>query len=412
MKFIKLFKEQGINSISGIVESSSVKYMFKISKNIDFGIYHEYHVLRDLKTLPVCFDNFPNVHSLLKKNVRKNFYDCPNPLLKSKINSENIITECLLIEYIEGETLYNMLDHLSKSALNSIVSRIFLALHVAQEITGFCHYDMHLSNIILKRTDDKVLYYNFKDGSSIEIPTFGFIPVIVDFGLSYSQNILNKNMGACLNFTNVGCLSIQKNKVSDLRFFMNIISNFMDDDIKRFISWTERPSIQLSAMDYVLYALNDFEGSFIMTSNKNGCINLFKYLIKPPLKYNSYIDIKKNYTQISNEIKKIEDISNCNITNMHILKVIVESIAMGSGSGFSQEEKKKIIEYIASFGKFHLPKKLNLDKLYESISNIALCIEGILYVAMDHTMNEIRAEEKILSDVDNLDICKYFYNKI
>ena len=63
----------------------------------------------------------------------------------------------------------------------SILFQICFGLAVAQKNHNFVHNDLHISNIMFKKTDIEYLYYRVNK-KYFKIPTFGKITKIIDFG--------------------------------------------------------------------------------------------------------------------------------------------------------------------------------------------------------------------------------------
>lgn len=62
----------------------------------------------------------------------------------------------------------------------SILGQVILALAVAEEELEFEHRDLHIGNILVKRTDRPTVGYRFRE-MDIELNTFGLIIYIIDF---------------------------------------------------------------------------------------------------------------------------------------------------------------------------------------------------------------------------------------
>jgi len=98
-------------------------------------------------------------------------------------------------EYINGESLESLINKLSFSEFLSIFVQVLLALEIAQRECSFCHYDLHLNNIILKHIQKPYKYTIVLDNERYDITAEKYIPVILDFGLA-SSKIKNKTIGS------------------------------------------------------------------------------------------------------------------------------------------------------------------------------------------------------------------------
>jgi len=62
--------------------------------------------------------------------------------------------------------------------------QVVAALTFLQSAICFTHNDLHSNNILWRKTDKKYLYYRKRDGTVWQVPTFGKIITIIDFGRS------------------------------------------------------------------------------------------------------------------------------------------------------------------------------------------------------------------------------------
>lgn len=92
----------------------------------------------------------------------------------------------LVYEYIDGITLYNYIKCCNLAEFKNIFLQIIFSLDYAYEKYKFTHYDMQLSNIIIKRMDSQI-HVNYRLGN-INITD---LAVIIDFDCSYAE-IYNK----------------------------------------------------------------------------------------------------------------------------------------------------------------------------------------------------------------------------
>ena len=104
--------------------------------------------------------------------------------------------------------------------------RCQLVIFAAQRLNKtnkLTHYDLHIDNILIRQCETNALFaYNF-DGNvrnSVIIPTFGFYPVIIDMGSSYSKAIENKQMTTSVANYEHGLQPVLFDKVNDLHHFL------------------------------------------------------------------------------------------------------------------------------------------------------------------------------------------------
>lgn len=118
----------------------------------------------------------------------------------------------LIMEYLTGEMIH-------RHMINE--SRDFLILHMAHIIAtinvmachGVVHNDLHPNNIIMEKTTKKFITYNvgvFPNGikRTCSIPTLGFHPRLIDFGMSHVEgfsNVMNKKYDTGYELTGITC---------------------------------------------------------------------------------------------------------------------------------------------------------------------------------------------------------------
>lgn len=90
----------------------------------------------------------------------------------------------VVYENIVGDTFEKALEYLTFNEFINIFVQILFALEVAQRQYRFCHYDLHLKNIILKPIKNPYTYSVMLDTYRYDITAYKYIPTIIDFGYS------------------------------------------------------------------------------------------------------------------------------------------------------------------------------------------------------------------------------------
>lgn len=112
--------------------------------------------------------------SIDNKNEKDSFDDCIAKLLKIPI-------QLLFIEKLEG-TLEDLLNEdIKEEVLLSCIFQISFALTYLQKHYEFTHNDLHINNVMFKKTESKYLYYKYNN-IYFRVPTHGYIFKIIDFG--------------------------------------------------------------------------------------------------------------------------------------------------------------------------------------------------------------------------------------
>jgi thiamine kinase-like enzyme len=142
-----------------------------------------------------CYDNtYQNIR--LQNNT--------NPLCSAK-KEEDYLKTVLIMPYIhEGSIRTFKWNYDKYDALKSIILQTVTSVFIAYQICGFLHNDLHLDNILIKKTKKESISYKLQEPNfDIDIKTYGYKVVIMDFensmlviknkdGLStYWNNLLN-----------------------------------------------------------------------------------------------------------------------------------------------------------------------------------------------------------------------------
>ena len=96
-------------------------------------------------------------------------------LLKDSINRVRIPTRFSFVRYIRQILVINK--------LKAWIFQILAGLYCANKHIYFVHNDLHVQNVMGKKTNNKYIYYQLSD-NIYKIPTYGYIMNIIDFGRS------------------------------------------------------------------------------------------------------------------------------------------------------------------------------------------------------------------------------------
>lgn len=163
------------------------------------------------------YQNFLNKHSL-NDGYNDNLLKIINKDDKDKVEISNfpvylMATEVMdfdLDEFIENTNTaykFNIGENFDVSGYeNTVFSILFqtiISLSYIQDEWNMVHNDLHIGNIMFKKTDQKYLNYSLR-GIFYRVPTFGMIVKIIDWNrgtLTYKtipiQNNVYKNTGEC-----------------------------------------------------------------------------------------------------------------------------------------------------------------------------------------------------------------------
>jgi len=408
--FKKLFKcgKQGISGILTI-KNTNIDIVFKISKYINYLIQHEYTIMKSLQKITTYCPHFSPIIGTVICKVDPIYKKKTNPFeIQSKYHIEK---ELLLMEYIPNSSkFFSYIKNLkiSNSCIFSMIKQVLLAVSIAQFKKKFTHYDLHSCNIMITNCNPDLVYlYILDKDNQVCVPTLGNVPVIIDYGFSYTEDMNNNYAWASMAHTSYGFMSNQYDKFTDPKLFLVSVS----DDLKKNRN-NKQTSIYRRIIKNIFYNLNiDWESgwdniktknaseiiskklaknkitSIIFTEYDDYCIDLIQSLIILPFESHSIDDLDISYVTFVSEFMKIENI----ITNPHYLLYILKGMVDTArtirsdylSTNYRQKAvlffKKSVYERINCVCKYGNPKSIHFEKMLCSLYCLSKNIENILY---------------------------------
>ena len=205
--------------------------------------------------------------------------DCETPeLLQDMVlNIKKMPVQVVTLEKCE-DTLDSLLetDAMRMEELESAMFQIIVMLYTYQKIFHFTHNDLHTNNIMYVKTDQEFICYKVC-GHTYQIPTFGKMYKIIDFGRaiyevngkricsdSFSENGMAYTQYNCEPFYNPAKPTIEPNYSFDLCRLACSMLDFIIDDLKEIDRFREVP-----IYDLILSWVYDDHGTNILYK-KNG----------------------------------------------------------------------------------------------------------------------------------------------
>jgi len=147
-------------------------------------IEKEYDIANKLKNIPgfILFICKMSCKDNLDRYIHKNIKICSQ-------NDTDHLYNLLIMPYISGGSMrvYNFIDKPDK--LISCLSQLIVSLFLAFKEHGFLHTDIHLDNVLLRKTKKINIKYN-----DIEIKSEGLQICIMDFDLSFIGVDIKQNI--------------------------------------------------------------------------------------------------------------------------------------------------------------------------------------------------------------------------
>jgi hypothetical protein len=454
LSFEKLLDNQGKQGMVGLFkikgdDEKNEKYIFKLSQNLNYLVYHELTIMQGLSTLSKYCPFFCKGIGSIKCKVEprrkiKNPFD-----IKSKYPVEK---EVLLCEYIENSSkFYNYIKtkDVSEDMLYSIVKQVLMGINIAQKKKQFTHYDLHSNNIMIKKCNKNLVFiFKYDDDNQFSVPTHGYYPVIIDYGFSYISDMEDKPLWTSLAHTEVGFMSDRFDWVADPKLFLISVSDEIKNKRKTSKSKKFRRIVrnifyplkidvecgwddeeEKGATDYVLEMLETYnDTSKIFKDFDYYCIDIIQSLIILPLQEQDYKNMGSVFKAFLKEWVKIENEISNEFYNIYILKELV-NIARNIRPDYLKKEtredailifQKNIYNAINKVSAFCNPKNINFEKLLCALLLLAENIEGMLYEIIETRMSvkqkqydklPLQSVEQIYASIDVNIKDTYTYNK-
>jgi hypothetical protein len=450
--FDKLLDNQGKQGMVGLFkvkDSEDTKYIFKLSQNLNFLVYHELTIMQGLSSISNYCPFFCKGIGSIKCKVEPS-RKVKNPFT---INSKYPIEkDVLLCEYIENSSkFYNYIKtkDVNEDMLYSIIKQVLMGINIAQKKKKFTHYDLHSNNVMIKKCNkDLVFIFKYDDDNQFCVPTLGYYPIIIDYGFAYISDMEDKPLWTSLAHTDAGFMSDRFDWVADPKLFLMTVSDEIKDKRKSDKSKKLRRIVRnlfyplkidiesgwdddedKGAVDYVLEMLEIYNNSSkIFKDYDYYCVDILQSLIILPLQAQDFSNMGKIFKTFLKEWSKIENEISNEFYNIYILKEVV-NIARNIRPEYLKKEsradaitifQKNVYKAINQVSAFCNPKNINFEKFLCSLLLLAENIEGLLYEVITTRMEEkqkqynklpLQSLEQIYAAIDINIQDTYVYNK-
>lgn len=428
--------KQGYTGTLKSIDNESVVCVYKISKDDDNLIEHEFNTMITLESLSKYCFHFHQSYGILPFEC--NVHYISHPLVPQK-NHKCVQRQMLLMQYIP--TKFNLRDFLDNETISDeqiiyIIKQILLAIQMAQDYK-FTHYDLHSQNILLRNCNpNSYILYVLKPTCQILIPTYGYIANIIDFGFSFIENE-NKTMTCTLLHTKQGFLSTRYDPISDFKLFLITLTDdihrsdrkklyeklhtinrnlFSGANIQWATGWDN--SKQLDPVTLIHNLVQSQVKDSVLFSKENIWFDTFQQLIQLPLSALPYHDLETAMKSFISEFIKFEDrIASKTLLN-YILKIFIKYVKLYRSNylnGDTEESnwavfqiKKNFLDDYMQIINYHNPS-IDYDKLICSTLLLSQCIEGLIYESLQKRFMEkdnqndiirIKSIEKIFKIID------------
>jgi len=409
LEFHSSFPKSGKQGILGLLSNTetNTKYVYKISQYLNFLADQEYSVMEGLNVIREYCPHFCKTYGKFKTKVASEFRSVDNPF--DIDDGDSITTDVLIMENLENaRKMYRYIknDEIQPEVIMSMVKQTLIANIIAGEHTRFTHYDMHSNNVLIKKCrPNSVFLYILDENRTYLVPTYGYYPIIIDFGFSFNKNCEHKPMYGALAHTDIGFIPSVYDQHSDAKLFLSSVSNEMkkyknceiSDTFRNLITniygkcnidlecgWDTRED-DISISDQILKKMsNQFRRSKFFKKQGHHIVDLLQTLVDLPLTNRKTEDSLDDLAGILiTEFLKIEKDISEDFYNMYILKNIIEAASVLKTDYLTREKRanavsqfrQKVLESIDRVVKFCNPK-INWEKLLCCLLCMSKCIEN------------------------------------
>jgi serine/threonine protein kinase len=445
--FVRMFKK-GKQGLTGLLRDKETgeTCVFKMSQHIDYVCEHEETIARRLNEL-----RCPVFSKILDSRVMKinpdsrashPFEFCENP-------TERLV---LFFEYVRGYSLSKVIKSkhsVDTSVIQSTVKIVLLAVKMAYDNVKFTHYDLHTSNILMKKCDKNLrILFKFNDKNIFSVPTHGWMPIIIDYGFAYVDKIDSGPMYQSLAHTNVGFISCAADPFADAKLFLASVSShafryrkaksilklrklfkniFGKLDMDFDCGWdvNDDSSIADEVLNYLASANKRKRGviSDLFNRYDHFATDLMGSLVMLPLETNassptSYdsdddddpvTHMRKTYKIFLKQFSKIENVVKSSFTRIQILKILVDEARLIMADYYdpraqkhaSYTFKREVIAKIDAVAKLVDLSKINFEKILCSLLLFARGLEIYLARKLNCLLNKKQSEYISKLSVEN-----------
>ena len=406
------FSQTGKQGVLGLFENrlTGKKYVYKMSQYLNFLIRQESAVMEGLNQIRDICPHFCKSYGAFPVKVTEDFRQATNPFATSR-HKKSITTDVVVMEHIDdARKLYRYIknDSIPPEIILSLVKQTLIATIIAGQQLRFSHYDLHSNNVLVKKCPtNSVFLYQVNENSSYLVPTYGYYPVIIDFGFSFNCNSEKRPMYGALAHTDIGFIPAYYDQHTDAKLFLTSVSHEMkhhkpSEESSAFrnlmvgiyhkthvdltCGWDDRGEASIS--DRILTKLErPFRRSRFFQQHGHHIIDLFQSLVDLPLRNRYTTDDMADMADILiSEFAKIEREIGSDFYKMYVLRCMIDACIQHKTAYLVKETrehavlgfKRDILKGIDDVTKYCNPK-IEWEKLLCCLLCISKCIENECY---------------------------------
>ncbi len=426
----------GKQGITGLVKNADGQLVvYKISRYMNFLAEHEHYIMKGLNSLSDFCPHFCRVLDIKPIALNPYFKEKhANPFAK---HAKPITINVLFMEYIEDSILlYDLIKNKSVPfyVLIAIMKQVMIAIILAQREKKFVHYDLHSENILIRKCDpNQVNLYKLDANNVVMVPTFGYIPVIIDFGFGRSDDNDGHPLSCSIAFTTSGYMSPAYDPFADMKVFLTSLSRdlmyhrqcretklfrtmvkniFLPLEIDWESGWDRKSGLDIVNQLYE-YVEDENETSEVWDKYSHYCMDILQHLVMLPMVRNDAVslkELKKGFDWFMIEFRKIEIEIHNSYYALYVLHHLV-NVARPLRARYENEETRQeaiqifsrsVFEIINPIAKFCQLKNINWDILLCSLFVLQDQLNGHLYILLNKIMKR-KMNEYMQLDVGGVD---------
>jgi hypothetical protein len=464
--------------------------IYKIGTETPFLCRHEHDVSISLHKLSTYLPNFMRPFDLIR-NARadprqKNPFvsyiqtDCK----KRSRHMEGIkrvrpktFSDMALFEYIDSNmTLAQLLtfnvkgrrrtrvtsqDDLEKikasqsNIINSLLNQLMIATIIAQQKLLFIHNDLHFDNVLVSKCFERTfMLYVFdinkkgalrrhenieENGENVVcyalLPTFGYYPTIIDYGFSFSKDLIGGPLLTGIHHNNKGYMNHQYDEFTDFKTmlvrlayseyqfglndkddFQNIVRKELLNrlPIDRQTGWDDTKDISVSKQ--LVRRIRLFIDDYLKNLNRESFFQKYEYelvdmicsLIILPLRKKNSDTLIDSLHKFFGEWFKIERWIGTPHMKIFVFKSIVDKIRedlLTNKTEYNMVDfQKTIYKIMNEVGDNIILSHLDYELFYKSIISLSDCFEDIMFKANQKCVKRKEKEYSRLRMKTSLDM--------
>lgn len=427
-EFHSSFPRAGKQGILGILVSPQTgrKYVYKLSQYLNYLIEQEFCVMEGLNMLATFCPHFCKTLGMFRTRITDKFREEDNPF---EYDKRSIQASVLLMQHIDdARKLYRYIKNESVpvEVLMSQVKQTLLATMIASEQGRFTHFDLHSNNVLIKKCPlNSVFLYVLDPNRVYLVPTYGYMPVIIDFGFSFHNNSNNRPMFGALAHTDIGFIPATHDAHADAKLFLSSVSWEMDkykscetsSTFRKLITnlygkcsfdlecgwdmYEEDDPMNESISDFLLKKFSSqFKRSKFFKAQGHHVVDLLQALTVLPLHPRKTDDTIDDLAGILvTEFSKMEKEIGTDFYNLYLFKTIIDSVLKYRELYISQNTREQavsafktdILTELDRVAKFCQPK-INWEKLLCCLLCLSKCVENVCHDKLKRLMSHKRTE--------------------